>query len=163
MKKTEQNALQKILAGFAKVNSNSEEEVTQTLETLQQQVKPLYSNESAAYIGQSILNFYAARIQPRLHKGENEVAFDARYREWRIKTCATCGDKFAYAWNYDGVKNCSMECLEKALAEIGLTMTRDRDLSLRYSLYSHPAIVPAAAFARLEELYSDSVPESFAE
>lgn len=163
MKKTEQNALQKILAGFAKVNSNSEEEVTQTLETLQQQVKPLYSNESAAYIGQSILNFYAARIQPRLEKGEKEVAFDARYREWRIRICATCGEEFAYAWNYDGVKNCSMECLEKALAAIGLTMTRDRDLSLRYSIYSHPAIVPASAFGVLKETYAESAPDSFVE
>lgn len=155
MKKTDQNKLAKILAGLAKHNPDLK------VEEMQEAVKPLYSQESTMYIGQSILNFFAARIQPRLEKGESEVKFDARYREWRIKKCKTCDEEFAYAWSFDGVANCSMECLQKALQDIGLTLTRDRDLTLRYGPYSHPAIIPSAAFAILKETYQESVPSAF--
>jgi len=155
MKKTDQNKLAKILAGLAKHNPDLK------VEEMQEAVKPLYSQESTMYIGQAILNFYGARIQPRLEKGEKEVAFDARYREWRIKKCKTCGEEFAYAWSYDGVANCSMECLENALHAIGIKLTRDRDLRLRYGPYSHPAIVPAAALSVLKEEYGTSVPSAF--
>lgn len=156
LKKTDQNKLAKILAGFAK---HSGTEVTP--EQLEEQIKPLYSQESQMYIGQACLNFFAARIQPRLEKGEKETVFDARYREWRIKNCKKCGEEFAYAWSYDGVSYCSHECLEESLRDIGITMQRDRDLKLRYGPYSHPAIVPAAAFAVLKEQYSEVAPDSF--
>lgn len=156
LKKTDQNKLAKILAGFAKHDE------TVKVEELQEAIKPLYSQESTMYIGQSVLNFFAARIKPRLEKGEKEPAFDARYREWRIKNCKTCGEEFAYAWSYDGVANCSMECLEKALNNIGVSLTRDRDLRLRWGVYSHPAIVPAAALKALKETYLESVPDAFA-
>ena len=156
LKKTDQNKLAKILAGFAKHNGT---EVT--AEELQEQIKPLYSQESQMYIGQAILNFFAARIQPRLEKGESEIAFDARYREWRIKKCKRCLEEFAYAWSYDGISYCSHECLEKSLQDIGITMQRDRDLKLRYGPYSHPAIIPAAAFSVLKEQYGEVAPESF--
>lgn len=155
MKKTDQNKLAKILAGLAKHNPDLK------VEEMQEAVKPLYSQESTMYIGQSVLNFFAARIQPRIEKGESEVIFDARYREWRIKKCKTCGEEFAYAWSYDGVANCSMECLEKSLQAIGLTLTRDRDLKLRWGLYSHPAIVPPAALQALKDQYETSVPDAF--
>lgn len=154
MGKREQNKLAKILAGFAKHNGGDVEE-------LQAAVLPLYTNETVAYQGQAILNFFASRIQPRLENKESEVAFDARYREWRIKKCKTCNEEFAYAWSYDGVANCSMECLEKSLHEIGIAMTRDRPLSLRYGIVSHPAIVSPSALESLKELYSDHAPDAF--
>lgn len=156
LKKTEQNKLAKILAGFAK---HSGTEVN--AEEIENQLKPLYSQESQMYIGQSILNFFAARIQPRLEKGEKEFDFDRRYREWRIKHCKTCGEEFAYAWSYDGVSQCSMECLEKSLKDIGITMQRDRDLKLRYGCYSHPAVIPSEAYAILKEKYSEVAPDAF--
>ena len=155
MKKTDQNKLAKILAGLAKHNPELK------VEEMQEAVKPLYSQESTMYIGQAVLNFYAARIQPSIEKGEKETVFDARYREWRIKNCKTCGEEFAYAWSYDGVANCSMECMEKALQNIGLTLTRDRDLKLRWGCYSHPAIVPPAALAALKENYGTIAPNAF--
>ncbi len=156
MKKTDQNKFAKLMEAFAKANGT---EVNH--EEIQEQIKPLYSPESTMYIGQAILNFFAARIQPRLEKSEAEAKFDARYREWRIKNCKTCGEEFAYAWSFDGVANCSMECLEKALHDIGLTLTRDRDLKLRYGPYSHPAIVPAAALKELKDQYGTAAPTAF--
>lgn len=155
MKKTDQNKLAKILAGLAKHNPELK------VEEMQEAVKPLYSQESTMYIGQAILNFYQGRIKPTMYKGETEVAFDARYREWRIKNCKICGEEFAYAWSYDGVANCSMECLNNALREIGMSLTRDRDLTLRYGVYSHPAIIPAPAFAALKEIYQNDAPDAF--
>lgn len=156
LKKTDANALTRIMAEFAKHNGTAI-----TPEEIQEQIKPLYTQETTMYIGQSILNFYAARIQPRIEKGESEGKFDARYREWRIKTCKKCDEEFAYAWSYDGVAYCSMECLEKSLNEIGITMQRDRDLRLRYGVYSHPAIVPAPALKALKELYAEVAPDAF--
>jgi hypothetical protein len=156
VKKTDQNKLAKILAGLAKFNGT---EVTP--EEIQEQIKPLYSQESQMYIGQAILNFFAARIQPRLEKGESETAFDKRYREWRIKNCKLCKEEFAYAWSFDGVSYCSHECLEASLKEIGITMQRDRDLKLRYGPYSHPAIVPSAALAVLKDQYSEVASGAF--
>lgn len=157
LKKTDQNKLAKILEGFAKHSGT-----TVTAEELQEQIKPLYSQESTMYIGQAVLNFYTARIQPRIEKGEKEPAFDARYREWRIKKCKHCHEEFAYAWSYDGVSYCRMECLQAALNEIGITLTRDRDLTLRWGIYSHPAIVPSDALAVLKEQYFEKAPDAFA-
>lgn len=159
MKKTQMNALEKIMAGFAKHNGQEFKK-----EELVEQVKPLVSQEDNMYIAQSILNFFAARIQPRLGdiKGETERQFDARYREWRIKVCKVCNEEFAYAFRFDGVANCSYACMEKALHEIGIKMERGRDLTLRWGVYSHPAIVPPDALQALKETYFEAVPDAFA-
>ena len=152
--KRQQTKLNKILGKMAEVSGTD-------ISTLQESVMPLYSPESAMYQGQSIINFFKARIQPRLEKGESGDAFDARYREWRIKDCESCSAKFAYAFAYDGVKYCSLECLDDGLRKIGLAVTRDRELTRRWGNHYHPAIVPAHAFEALQELYSERVPEAF--
>ena len=156
IKKTDENALARIMAGFAK---HKGEEFSK--EALQEQIKPLVSQEDNMYIGQSILNFFSARIKPLMEKGEKEWQFDARFREWRIKKCKICGEEFAYAFRFDGVANCSYACMENALREIGVKMERGRDLTLRWGVYSHPAIVPPDALKALKELYSDVAPAAF--
>lgn len=156
LKKTQQNALEKIMAGFAK---HKGEEFKK--EELEDTIKPLMSQEDTMYVGQSILNFYGARIKPYLVKGESEVKFDARYREWRFRTCKCCGEEFAYAFRFEGVAYCGYACLEKALAEIGVKMERGRDLTLRWGVYSHPAIVPPGALQSLKDLYSEIAPNAF--
>lgn len=157
MKKTDQNKLARLMEAFAKNNGT-----TVTKEEIEEQIKPLVSHEDTMYTGQSVLNFFAARIQPRLGKGESEVAFDARYREWRIKKCKHCSEEFAYAFRFDGVAYCGYKCMELALKEIGITMQRGRDLTLRWGIYSHPAIVPPSALAALKEVYQTDAPDAFA-
>lgn len=157
IKKTDQNALARIMEGFAKHAG-----VEFKKEELEAQIKPLVSKEDNMYIGQAILNFFAARIKPSFEKGkETEVQFDARYREWRFRLCKSCGEEFAYAFRFEGVAYCSYGCMEKALLDIGIKMERGRDLTLRWGVYSHPAIVPPDALAALKDLYSEAAPSAF--
>jgi hypothetical protein len=86
---------------------------------------------------------------------ETDAEFEARYREWNFKTCKHCKLEFAYAYTYDGVAYCSLECVDASLAEIGLQVTRNRDPKMRWGNY-HPAIVSASSLAELRDVYSDS-------
>ncbi len=156
IKKTDQNALARIMEGFAKHAG-----VEFKKEDLEAQIKPLVSHEDNMYIGQSILNFYAARIKPLLEKGEKDFQFDARYREWRFRNCKTCGEEFAYAFRFEGVAYCGNKCLENALHEIGIKMERGRDLTLKWGVYSHPAIVPPDALSSLKSKYSEDAAAAF--
>lgn len=124
-------------------------------------IDTLHSNEDMAYEAMSILNFYKYRVQPLMEKGESEVKFDARFREWRFKTCKGCLEEFAYAFHYEGVKYCSLDCLEKALADIGIKFSRHRALDRRWGLTAHPAIVPSSALKVLKEQYQSSSPSAF--
>lgn len=122
----------------------------------------LYSEEDSMYEAQSVLNFYKARIEPYLEKAEKPEDFDKRFREWRFRTCAGCGETFAYAWNYEGVGTCSLECAEEALAKIGIIFSRHHDLKKRWGYFYHPAIVSSSALKSLRSLYADAAPDSFA-
>lgn len=124
-------------------------------------IDTLHSNEDMAYEAMSVLNFYKYRVQPLMEKKESEVQFDARFREWRFKTCEGCHEEFAYAFHYEGVKYCSLDCLEKALAEIGIKFSRHRSLDRRWGLTAHPAIVPSSALKVLKERYQSSSPSAF--
>ena len=153
MNKRQQDKLNKILAGLASVTNSKTEE-------LEEAVKPLYSTESHMYNGQAIINFYKARIQPLVEKKETSAQFDKRFREWRIRICAECDEEFAYAFAYEGVKYCSLECLDKALNKIGLSVTRGRDLKVRYGSY-HQAIVPPDALKSFRNSYFEEFPDAF--
>lgn len=162
MNKREQKKFESLLASMAKVNPEF------NLEQTKEELQYLYSHEESMYEGQSVLNFYKARIQPRLgefdkHGQPKEFPgeFDKRYREWRIRICEGCNEEYAYAFNYDGVKYCSLECLDDALHKIGLQVTRGRELKKRWGVFYHPAIVPSSAFAVLKASFAESVPDAF--
>lgn len=146
MTKRQQEKFNAILAGFANTMGKDEE-------VLKEQVATLYDAESNYYEGQAVYNFFKARVEPRLEKNEFPADFDKRYREWRIRVCEECEEEFAYAFHYDGVKFCSLDCLDNALKKIGLQVTRGRELTKRWGLFFHPAIVPSSALKSLKEIY----------
>lgn len=121
------------------------------VEEVKEKAKQLYSYEETVLEMQSVLNFYKARIQPRQGPKEPDAEFDKRYQEWRIKECEGCHLNFAYAYTYDGVKFCSLDCLDGELRKIGLKVTYGRNLKQRWGQY-HPAIVPSSALGILQSL-----------
>lgn len=163
--KREQKKLEKALARFAEATGAKAEDLKPDLE------EALYTDEDNMYEGQAVLNFFTYRIKPVLEgkkPGETEFKFRLRkeewekaYHEWRIRVCEGCKGDFAYALSYEGVKFCSLYCLDKALNEMGLQVTRGRDLRKRWGVQHHPAIVPAPAFEALKQTYSSSASDAF--
>lgn len=154
MTKRQQAKLEKLLAQMGQALGKDEK-------ILLEQANPLHSTESSFYEAQAVINYFKYRIKPLIEKGEKPEDFDKRYREWRIKICEGCGDRFAYSFAYDGVKYCSYDCLEKALLDIGIVMRRDRELKLRWGVHYHPAVVPSSALESLETLYADAVSDAY--
>lgn len=124
---------------------------------IKEKAAPLYSHEEEILERQSIINFYKARVKPeRLKVKENgrlrdetDKEFEARYNEWRFMLCKNCDRMFAYAYSYDGVNYCSLECLDDVLQnEIGIELTRNKNPKTRWGL-KHPAIVPPSALEAL--------------
>jgi hypothetical protein len=163
MTKKQMARFQKILEQAASATGTSVEAIKE-----EHGVGALQSREEEVYERQAVYNFFKARIEPTLPQkiGRNYTAkeleeFDKAFREWRIRTCEECGEDFAYAFSYDGVKFCSLDCLDGALRKIGLQVTRGRDLKKRWGVFHHPAIVPSSALATLKTLYNDSSPDAF--
>lgn len=156
--KSQMNNFAKLMAGFG---VELEEEKVQEVAK-----EALYNAEQLAYEAQAVYNFFTARIQPALTKatGETEAAFTARqdkaYQEWRFKVCEGCNERFAYAYHYDGVKFCSLECLETALGRVGIQFSRHKDLRRRWGV-RYPAIVPSSALQALERDYAATNPDAF--
>lgn len=155
MTKRQQKQFEEILRKQAEAAGVSEEELKQSFG-----IDTLYSTEEAIYEAQAVLNFFRYRIKPEMQKGETEQKFDARYNEWRFKKCEGCGERFAYAFHYDGVKYCSLDCLEIALAEEGIKLTRNRPLELRWGRTAYPAIVSSSALKILESLPHSQQPDT---
>lgn len=147
---------EKLLASYAKQDGVEVEELKQTAE-----IGALYTQEAAAYEAQACLNFYEARVEPFLGKQEKPEDFDKRFREWRFRLCKFCEEQFAYAYNYEGVSYCSLDCLEQALLRIGIKFSRGKDLKKRWGVFYHPAIVSATALEALKTLYNGGAPEAF--
>lgn len=122
----------------------------------------LYSHDEMVFESQSVINFFKARIlrrPPTRKQGETLLSFNARLleyeaaaNEWKIRDCEGCHMPFAYAYTYEGVKFCSLDCMDAELRKIGLKVTRGRDLRKRWGLF-HPAIVPSEAYDNLKRLY----------
>ena len=148
MTKREKTKFDKLMANIAKVTNTD-----QTVLEEAHRISTLYTQEDRAYEMQSVLNFYRARVEPFLEKGEKPEDFDKRFREWRFKVCNGCGERFAYAYTFDDVGCCSLECLEKSLAKIGIIYSRHKDLTRRWGYRAHPAIVSSYALQSLEGAY----------
>lgn len=157
MTKAQARKFEQLMGKLATVNNTTVEEIK-----TENHIGTLYSLEEHVYEAQAVLNFFTARVKPFIGKDEPPAKFDARYREWRIRECKHCKDNFAYAFNYDGVAYCSLDCLDAALREIGLEVTRGRDLKKRWGEYYHPAIVSSGALATLERAYGHCCEHAFA-
>lgn len=150
--KRQENLLAKIAAQLGK-----------DFEEIKEVAQPLYSQEARILQKQAIYNFFKARVRPEKQmvmvngkkRLETDKEFEARYNEWKFKICEECKLEFAYAYSYDGVKFCSLECLDSALRRIGLQVTPNRDVRKRWGNHS-PAIVPASVLEELRTSYSDS-------
>lgn len=124
-------------------------------EEIKEVAKPLNTTEDRMYQGQAIINFFKARIRPRLELKETEYQFNNRYREWQFKICGHCNREFAYAYHYEGVKFCCIECLDAELRKIGMKVTHGRGLTSRWGLV-HPAVISAETLENLRAAYPDS-------
>lgn len=155
MDKRQQKAFEKLLETYAKVNKTTVEDIKETAG-----FDSLYSHEESVYEAQAVYNFFTARIQPLLEKGEKPEDFDKRYREWRIKKCQNCNEEFAYAYTYDGVAFCSLNCLQEQLQTIGVKFTVNRDLKKRWGNF-HPAVVSSSALGTLKDLYQTVAADAF--
>jgi hypothetical protein len=67
-----------------------------------------------------------------------------------LETCTGCGEVFAYNYRIKGVKQCSVQCMKKAMNEIGLVWHPDRPPAQRWGP-TVPAIVPPQALALLRQ------------
>lgn len=149
MGKRQENLLAKIAAQLGK-----------DVEEIKEVAAPLYTQEARVLQKQAIYNFFKARVKPEKimvtvngkKRVETDKEFEERQREWRFKECEECNGKFAYAYSYDGVKFCSLECLDAALKKIGLQVTPNRDPKMRWG-NSHPAIVPASVVQELSDAF----------
>lgn len=150
---------EKLLAKIAAITNSDVEELKKT--------RSLYSFDESVMEAQSVINFFYTRVQPREPKqrtGETKLAFAQRqvdyhkaYDEWRIRLCGGCKQPFAYAYHYEGVKFCSLDCLDGELRKIGLSVSYGRELSMRWGSHA-PAIVPPSVleiFATQSEVLSE--------
>lgn len=166
MGKREHNKVQHALEKFAAAAGLDSDSLKQEID-----LDSLYSQAENMMEGQAVINFFKFRIKPILDgkkPGESTVKFNQRekewenaYNEWKIRECETCHLPFAYALDYEGVKYCSLYCLDKELKSIGLHVTRGRDLRKRWGVSYHPAIVPSSAFDSLHQIYGDRAESSF--
>jgi hypothetical protein len=149
IKKRQENLLAKIAQHLGK-----------DLEEVKEAALPLYSYEEEVMERQSIINFFKARVRPERQRItvngksrlETDAEFEKRYNEWRFKECRNCNRMFAYAYSYDGVAFCSLDCLDEDLKKMGLELTRNRDVKKRWGL-TRPAVVPAPVLELLQDAY----------
>lgn len=122
------------------------------------EARALYTEEEAILEAQSVLNFYEWRKRLVREKGETDRIWEARQRVWTYKECAGCKEPFAYSYHYDGVKYCSLDCLQAGLKEIGLKVTYGQPLMKRWGL-RYPGIVPSSALKCVESALAASSEE----
>jgi len=136
-----------LLAKIAKLTNKPVEEI--------KQAQALYTEEEAALEAMSVLNYYNWRKELIRQNGEPDRIWEARQRQWRYKICEGCKLEFAYSYHYDGVRFCSLDCLQVALRKIGLEVTYGRPLMKRWGL-TYPGIVPSSALQAVKQLLPSS-------
>lgn len=126
----------------------------------------LYAVEDKAYVKQAAINFFYTRVKPEIPQqkpGESKPKYAARcaeyeraFNEWRFRECKGCKETFAYAYHYEGVLHCSLECLDAELRKIGVAVTPGKDPAIRWG-NQHPAIVNSETLRSFEDAYSPDV------
>ena len=147
MGKRQDNLLAKIAALVSE--SSGEEVSTEAVKDM----RSLYTEEEAMLEAQSVESYYHWRKHLVREKGESDRAWEARQRIWQYKTCSECKNRFAYAYHYDGVKYCSLDCMVSGLKKLGIQFHPGRPMQKRYG-YQKPSVVPSAALEAVESLLS---------
>lgn len=93
---------------------------------------PLEDQEALMWQAQSVLNYFKSRGQG-----------------FKERPCKWCGCVFAYAYSFEGVGYCSIQCASRALQEIGIQWQPGKPLSERWGQYV-PAVVPSQVLEILE-------------
>lgn len=99
-------------------------------------VKKKESSEELLLEAQATLNYF-------LHKGKG----------FYKQECKVCHRVFSYDWYYLGIKTCSIECMSKALEEIGLNWNPGKPLEERWGYRAAPAVVSPQALEAIHQLY----------
>lgn len=77
--------------------------------------------------------------------------FESRGETFYYKTCKTCKEQFAYAWNVSSIAYCGIFCMAIALQEIGIEWDNTKPPAERWGRYV-PAVVPPEALSILQEI-----------
>lgn len=153
-----------------KVNDNLLARIAAVLEQDVEEIRAVAKPELATYEEkvlqrQSIINYYRTVIsakEPTQKSGESKAEFAKRLtewqnarNEWRRRRCEGCNLEFVYAYHYEGVKFCTLECMDAELRKIGVSVTPQKGGPARWGPLYHPAIVPASAVKAFEDLFPD--------
>lgn len=78
------------------------------------------------------------------HEAESVLAYRGSYEEFVKSICVSCGKPFAHS--YAKVTTCSVVCLQKALAEIGIDWDPSRSVADRW----RPKQIPHLSVSKLK-------------
>ena len=106
---------------------------------------PTETDEEQLLEAQAVVNYF---VQRKEH-GNRDVP------GWIYETCKVCGDTFVYAYHYEGIKSCSIECMANQLRDIGIEWHYGRPQHLRWGS-NFPAIVSAQALRQIEEVLEEA-------
>jgi len=94
----------------------------------------LETSEESLQEGQAVINYFEKNGKGFVHA-----------------VCDTCKQDFAYAWNYSGIKSCSVECMSNKLESLGLKWRPERPQFLRWG-HTVPAVVSSNALKAIRDL-----------
>lgn len=79
-------------------------------------------------------------------------------KAFKDRECKHCGLVFAYSWEYDSIKYCSVECLRDALKAIGIKWDSSKPLADRYRFYykSRPAVISPQALSVVKQAMEEN-------
>jgi hypothetical protein len=142
-------------AKLAKMAQQAAALLGQSVEEVSQQIQESYTNRDKLIEANSVALYYEWRKdQLERKKDETQSAYTTRLRKWTYKLCTHCGLEFSYSHRYDDVGFCSLDCVSRHLATVGIKFDYARPLELRWGYQNHPAIVPAPALKAVEESLS---------
>jgi len=78
---------------------------------------------------------------------------------FKDRECRNCGLVFAYSWNHDSINYCSVQCIQKHLASIGIEWDPMRSWGDRYrNLHydSRPAVISPQVHEIVNQILADT-------
>lgn len=91
-------------------------------------------------------------LEDKMREAESVyLYFSTKGKPFKRRNCDVCGLIFAYCYEFDGIKSCSVTCMAKKLAKIGLKWDALASVERRWGR-AVPAIVPPKALEILDEV-----------
>lgn len=88
-------------------------------------------------------------VQDKIREAQSVINyFEARGRGFYTETCRSCNDQFVYAYNFTGVKYCSIPCMDAYLRSLGLSWSPEKAPGERWGRFI-PAVISADAYREL--------------